>query len=301
MSVLLADDHAHDIEGTITPLLEGVTLQCVTRADRVLNILAGQETDLVLLDLRFDGQETQGLDIVDDIKSKHPSVPVIVYTALEDIDLAQELHKDQRIFWYIVKDEDGPGRGFRDKVRAALAFSRRAKFVRSQKLNFIDQDTTVLLGTFPVSMPNIQYALYKTAAEAALRNRPGVGPSGWNDSGWIAFSDFYDPRSHTMQYFLDAYEASFQHAIKAPERLRELLEMSGDLSKTIGLREDAKKEIRSKITQGLAKLSNTLAKSVPDREILMKFLLHQKPLIRGKKRISTFGLCIDPQDIILPG
>jgi sigma-B regulation protein RsbU (phosphoserine phosphatase) len=92
--VLVADDQPHVLDA-LQLLLKGhgYRAEAVTHPARVLQALAGNEFDVVLLDLNYTRDTTaggEGLDLVSQIRARDESLPIVVMTAWSSVDLAVE-------------------------------------------------------------------------------------------------------------------------------------------------------------------------------------------------------------------
>ena len=82
-SILIVDDQPHLQEFLLEELMdEGHSVEAVTDAVSVRRYLGDSKPDLVLLDLHLNGFE--GWDVLDDIKSTHPHLPVLIFTAYDN-------------------------------------------------------------------------------------------------------------------------------------------------------------------------------------------------------------------------
>jgi DNA-binding NtrC family response regulator len=77
------------------------------RGDKTLQQLKTHpDIKLVLLDLHFDGQPKQGVEILEEIKEYNPELPVIISTSLNDAPLALRLVvKEKLAYYYFFKGE----------------------------------------------------------------------------------------------------------------------------------------------------------------------------------------------------
>jgi len=86
--VLIVDDEQHVVESQEDVLKShGINnLMSITDSREVVDILKGNEVELVLLDLRMP--HLQGEDILKMIRDEHPQVPVIIVTGSADVEVA---------------------------------------------------------------------------------------------------------------------------------------------------------------------------------------------------------------------
>jgi CheY-like chemotaxis protein len=101
-SILIVDDQPYLQELLMEELKdEGHNVEAVTDAISVRRHLGDSKPDLVLLDLYLKGFE--GWDVLDDIKSKYPYLPVVIVTAYDNYAEDPRLSKADG---YIVKNLD---------------------------------------------------------------------------------------------------------------------------------------------------------------------------------------------------
>lgn len=84
MKILIADDHRLVIEAVktkLSELQEGIEFVLAMSADE-LRAAAGSDIDLALIDLSIPGAE--GYSHIDELRSRHPALPVIVLSGYED-------------------------------------------------------------------------------------------------------------------------------------------------------------------------------------------------------------------------
>ncbi|MDR5868464.1 nitrogen regulation protein NR(I) [Halomonas koreensis] len=91
-----------------------LAVECVERADRVLERLLAEPPDVLVTDIRMPGID--GLDLMARVREAHPDLPVIVMTAHSDLDSAVASYQGGA-FEYLPKPFD---------VDEALALVRRA-------------------------------------------------------------------------------------------------------------------------------------------------------------------------------
>ncbi len=126
--VLVVDDDA-DMLRLLSMRLSaaGYRVNAVTSAEEALTQLEIERPQLVLSDVRLPGRD--GLALFDDIRAKHPSLPVILLTAHGTIPDAVEA-TERGVFTYLTKPFDG--KALLDKIAHALALSAPApQVVRS--------------------------------------------------------------------------------------------------------------------------------------------------------------------------
>ena len=120
--LLVVDDDA-DMLRLLSLRLEGAGYQvtAVTSAETALTQLEIEHPQLVLSDVRLPGRD--GLQLFDEIRKKHPSLPVILLTAHGTIPDAVEA-TSRGVFTYLTKPYDA--RELLGKVAEALALSAPA-------------------------------------------------------------------------------------------------------------------------------------------------------------------------------
>lgn len=87
LKLLVVEDHAMVREGLLKALKgleEGVTTLGVGDADAALDALAGEDVDMVLLDLMLPG--TSGMALLGVLRRRFPAIPVVILSALDDVD-----------------------------------------------------------------------------------------------------------------------------------------------------------------------------------------------------------------------
>jgi two-component system response regulator GlrR len=120
--LLVVDDDA-DMLRLLTMRLTaaGYRVSAVSSAEAALTQLDIERPQLVLSDVRLPGKD--GLALFDEIRSQHPSLPVILLTAHGTIPDAVEA-TERGVFTYLTKPFDG--KGLIDKIAQALALSAPA-------------------------------------------------------------------------------------------------------------------------------------------------------------------------------
>ncbi len=120
--LLVVDDDA-DMLRLLTMRLNaaGYRVSAVTSAEAALGQLDIERPQLVLSDVRLPGKD--GLALFEDIRARHPSLPVILLTAHGTIPDAVEA-TERGVFTYLTKPFDG--KALLDKIAQALALSAPA-------------------------------------------------------------------------------------------------------------------------------------------------------------------------------
>ncbi|MES2190497.1 MAG: sigma 54-interacting transcriptional regulator [Pseudomonadota bacterium] len=125
--LLVVDDDA-DMLRLLTMRLNaaGYRVSTATSAEAALNQLDIERPQLVLSDVRLPGRD--GLALFDDIRARHPSLPVILLTAHGTIPDAVEA-TERGVFTYLTKPFDG--KALLDKIAQALSLSAPPPLVHS--------------------------------------------------------------------------------------------------------------------------------------------------------------------------
>ena len=131
LPVLLVDDEIHALQGYEIQLLgEGITnfISCQSGRD-ALDIVSSQDVAIIVLDLRMPG--ISGEEVLSVVSEKHPHIPVIIITAVNEVETAVRCMK-AGAFNYIVKPVDQTR--FLTTVKRALEFQelRRENALLSQ-------------------------------------------------------------------------------------------------------------------------------------------------------------------------
>ena len=130
-SLLVVDDDA-DMLRLLTMRLTaaGYRVTAVTSAEAALTQLQLQRPQLVLSDVQLPGMD--GLALFDEIRARHPSLPVILLTAHGTIPDAVEA-TERGVFTYLTKPFDG--KGLLDKIAEALLLSAPVNPARQGSLD----------------------------------------------------------------------------------------------------------------------------------------------------------------------
>ncbi|KLU66415.1 transcriptional regulatory protein DegU [Desulfosporosinus acididurans] len=83
LKILIVDDHTLFVEGTVSLLSSETILEIVGIANdgvQCLNLLKSTAPDVILLDISLP--DCSGINLIDDIKSIHPEVKIIMLTGL---------------------------------------------------------------------------------------------------------------------------------------------------------------------------------------------------------------------------
>jgi DNA-binding NtrC family response regulator len=119
LPVMIVDDEAHVLSGFAMLLrLSGIN-HIVTCEDarEVMSRLSGQETEAILLDLRMP--HVHGEDLLSSIVGKHPEIPVIMVTGIDEVETAVRCMKTGA-FDYLTKPVEEAR--LVTSVRRAVAF-----------------------------------------------------------------------------------------------------------------------------------------------------------------------------------
>jgi two-component system response regulator GlrR len=125
--LLVVDDDA-DMLRLLTMRLNaaGYRVSAVASAEAALVQLEVERPQLVLSDVQLPGKD--GLALFEDIRARHPSLPVILLTAHGTIPDAVDA-TERGVFTYLTKPFDG--KGLLDKIAQALALSAPAPAART--------------------------------------------------------------------------------------------------------------------------------------------------------------------------
>ncbi len=103
--LLLVDDSAPFLEAAVVVLSPEFDCVTVTDPAEVLEACHAEDPDAVLLDLYFDGKP-RGFEILTEILSEHPFLPVIMWTESES--MAEELRAQELGAFHYVRKEARP-------------------------------------------------------------------------------------------------------------------------------------------------------------------------------------------------
>ena len=89
LDILVVDDE-QDIRELVAGVLEdeGYATRCAANSDDTLEAIAQRRPSLVLLDVWLHGSRLNGLDLLDEIKRRDPTLPVLVISGHGNIDTA---------------------------------------------------------------------------------------------------------------------------------------------------------------------------------------------------------------------
>ncbi|MBI0474847.1 sigma-54-dependent Fis family transcriptional regulator [Sphingomonas sp. MA1305] len=89
LDILVVDDE-HDIRELVAGVLEdeGYETRAAADSDAALEAIATRRPSLVLLDVWLQGSRLDGLDLLDEIKRRDPSIPVLVISGHGNLDTA---------------------------------------------------------------------------------------------------------------------------------------------------------------------------------------------------------------------
>jgi len=115
--ILVVDDEKH-IRMLYQEELEAAGYTVVTSdgTEPILDVVARENPEVVILDIKL-GQNRSGLDLLQDIRSRHDAIPVILCTAFDSF---QHDLKSIAADYYVVKSTDLTEL----KAKVALAFSK---------------------------------------------------------------------------------------------------------------------------------------------------------------------------------
>lgn len=169
--LLIADDQ-EDVLAALRLLLkpEGLTLDCVTSPQAVLNALDQREYDLLLMDLNYTRDTTsgqEGLDLMSRVQQADAMLPVVVMTAWGSVDIAVEaMRRGARDFVQKPWDNARLLAIVKTQLELSAALKRGARLEAENRLLQSDGRPTMI-----ASAPSMQPVLELIAR---------VGPSGAN-------------------------------------------------------------------------------------------------------------------------
>ena len=106
LEVLIVDDEA-DIRDLVAGVLEdeGYATRTAANSDEALSALSDRRPSLVLLDVWLHGSKLDGLDLLDEIKRRDPTFPVVVISAHRNIETAVTAIKRGPWDWFVQRHE----------------------------------------------------------------------------------------------------------------------------------------------------------------------------------------------------
>ncbi len=174
--LLLVDDDA-DMLRLLTMRLTaaGYRVSSANSAESALNQLAVERPALVLSDVRLPGMD--GLGLFDEIRARHPSLPVILLTAHGTIPDAVEA-TERGVFTYLTKPFDG--KSLLEKIAQALALSAPPPLTSTGPTGLQGQDAAWQAGIISRSSRMAELLaearmLAQTDASVLLRGDSGTG------------------------------------------------------------------------------------------------------------------------------
>jgi DNA-binding NtrC family response regulator len=191
--ILIADDQA-DILSALRLLLkrEGFEVATATSPAGVLDIVAREPVDLALIDLNYARDTTsgaEGLELVAQLRSGDPDLPVVVMTAWATVDLAvQALHQGAGDFIEKPWDNQRLLSVLRNQVALARA-RRQGRALAEANAALRGGDADVVAGS-PAMLEVCRLArqVAPSSASVLVTGEPGTGKSllasmihGWSD------------------------------------------------------------------------------------------------------------------------
>lgn len=83
IKVLVIDDDKDIIETTGALLeFEGFTIFSADNVEDGIALIDSISPDIILLDIMFPEKKTRGFDAANEIKGKHPNIPILAFTAI---------------------------------------------------------------------------------------------------------------------------------------------------------------------------------------------------------------------------
>jgi DNA-binding NtrC family response regulator len=191
--ILIADDQA-DILSALRLLLkrEGFEVATATSPAGVIDIVAREPVDLALIDLNYARDTTsgaEGLELVAQLRSGDPDLPVVVMTAWATVDLAvQALHQGAGDFIEKPWDNQRLLSVLRNQVALARA-RRQGRALAEANAALRGGDADVVAGS-PAMLEVCRLArqVAPSSASVLVTGEPGTGKSllasmihGWSD------------------------------------------------------------------------------------------------------------------------
>ncbi|WP_440866767.1 nitrogen regulation protein NR(I) [Symbiopectobacterium purcellii] len=169
--VWIVDDDS-SIRWVLERALTGAGLTCATfdNGNQALHALATQTPDVLLSDIRMPGMD--GLALLQQIKQRHPMLPVIIMTAHSDLDAAVSAYQ-QGAFDYLPKPFDIDEAV--DLVERAIShYLEQQQPVRAQPLN---GPTTDIIGEAPAMQDvfRIIGRLSRSSISVLINGESGTG------------------------------------------------------------------------------------------------------------------------------
>jgi two-component system, NtrC family, response regulator GlrR len=168
--LLVVDDDA-DMLRLLTMRLTaaGYRVSTATSAEAALTQLDIERPQLVLSDVRLPGRD--GLALFDDIRARHPSLPVILLTAHGTIPDAVEA-TERGVFTYLTKPFDG--KALLDKIAQALALSAPAPVTQRGAADTWQSDIISRSSRMAETLAEARMVA-KSDASVMLRGESGTG------------------------------------------------------------------------------------------------------------------------------
>lgn len=168
--LLVVDDDA-DMLRLLTMRLTaaGYRVSTATSAEAALTQLDIERPQLVLSDVRLPGRD--GLALFDDIRARHPSLPVILLTAHGTIPDAVQA-TERGVFTYLTKPFDG--KALLDKIAQALSLSAPAPIAQRGSANSWQSDIISRSSRMAETLAEARLVA-QSDASVMLRGESGTG------------------------------------------------------------------------------------------------------------------------------
>ena len=168
--LLVVDDDA-DMLRLLTMRLAaaGYRVSTATSAEAALTQLDIERPQLVLSDVRLPGRD--GLALFDDIRARHPSLPVILLTAHGTIPDAVQA-TERGVFTYLTKPFDG--KALLDKIAQALSLSAPAPIAQRGSANSWQSDIISRSSRMAETLAEARLVA-QSDASVMLRGESGTG------------------------------------------------------------------------------------------------------------------------------
>jgi two-component system response regulator HydG len=164
LTVLVVDDEEDLRELCLEALSErGFEVRCAENGNRALEVLAGEQVDLVLTDLQMPGMS--GIDLLRSVRSQYPDVDVVLMTAFATIPTAVEAMR-LGAYDYIAKPF-----GIDDLAALLGRLAERRELAMENRLLREQLATRKGMGEMVGSSPSMQ-ALYRLLLKFAPKRYP---------------------------------------------------------------------------------------------------------------------------------
>jgi len=167
--ILLVDDETHALQGYEMQLLgEDLDFISCKSSQEALNVISKQEVSAILLDLIMP--EITGEEVLTHVTNKHPEIPVIVVTGIDEVTTAVRCMK-MGAFDYIVKPVD------QDRLISSIKRALDFRDLRHENVNLkksIFDKSLKNPGTFAMIVTNNEkmHSMFKYVETIAKTSQP---------------------------------------------------------------------------------------------------------------------------------